>query len=124
MEQLILHLIGDYVTQTDWMARNKTRRMPVAVLHAFVYSLPFLLLSPSLLAIAVIFLTHVVIDHYRLARFVIYAKNKITAPGLAWADACETGHHKDTPPWLAFWLLILVDNTMHLTINYAALRWL
>ena len=124
MEQLILHLIGDYVTQTDWMARNKTHRMGVAALHAFIYSLPFLLLSPSLLAILVIFSTHAVIDHFRLARFVIYAKNKITDPQLAWADAFETGHSKDTPPWLAFWLLILVDNTMHLAINYSALRWL
>lgn len=124
MEQLILHLIGDYVTQTDWMARTKTHRMGVAVLHALVYSLPFLLLSPSLLAILVIFSTHAVIDRYRLARFLIFAKNKITQPGLAWADASETGHPKDTPPWISFWLLILVDNTMHLTINYAALRWL
>lgn len=119
-----MHLIGDYVTQTDWMARNKTHQVWIAALHSFVYSLPFLLLSPSLLAILVIFSTHVVIDHYRMARFVVYAKNKITEPGLAWADASETGHHKDTPPWLAFWLLILVDNTMHLAINYSALRWL
>lgn len=124
MEQLILHLFGDYVTQTDWMARNKTRQMSVAALHAFIYSLPFLLLSPSWLAIGVIFFTHMAIDGYRLARFVIYAKNKITEPGLAWADASETGHHKDTPPWISFWLLILVDNTMHLAINYSALRWL
>ena len=28
------------------------------------------------------------------------------------------------PDWLAVWLLIICDNTMHLTINYAALRWL
>lgn len=124
MEQLILHLIGDYVFQTDWMARNKTRQMSVAVLHAFIYSVPFLLLSPSWLALGVIFSTHAVIDGYRLARFVVFAKNKITEPGLTWADVSETGHHKDMPPWLAFWLLILVDGTMHLTINYAALRWL
>lgn len=124
MEQLILHLIGDYVTQTDWMARNKKRQMLVAVLHALVYSLPFLLLSPSWLAMLVIFSTHTVIDRYRMARFVIYAKNKVTQPDLQWADASATGYHKDTPPWLATWLLIIVDNTMHLTINYAALRWL
>lgn len=124
MEQLILHLIGDYVTQTDWMARRKTHRLWIAALHALIYSLPFFLLSPSWLAVLVIFSTHVVIDRYRVARFVIYAKNKITDPGLSWADASATGHHKDTPEWMAFWLLILVDNTMHLAINYSALRWL
>ena len=124
MEQLILHLIGDYVLQTDWMAKNKVQRMPVATLHAFFYSLPFLLLSPSLLAIFVIFSTHAIIDGYRLARFVVFAKNKITEPGLKWADSSETGYHKDTPIWLAFWLMLIVDSVMHMAINYAALRWL
>lgn len=124
MEQLILHLIGDYLTQTDWMAKNKTRNVWIAALHSAVYSLPFLLLSPSIPAISVMFLTHVAIDRYRLARFVVYAKNKVTEPGLQWVDASRTGYHKDTAPWLAVWLLIIVDNTIHLSINYASLRWL
>ena len=124
MEQLILHLIGDYVTQTDWMARNKNRNLFVATLHATVYSLPFLLLKPSGLALAVILGTHIIIDRYRLARFVVFAKNKLTQPSLEWKDANKTGFHYDTPPWLAVWLMIIVDNTLHLTINYSALRWL
>jgi hypothetical protein len=124
LEQLILHLIGDYVTQTEWMAKQKTKNILVATLHATVYSLPFLLLSPSSWALAVIFVTHIAIDRYRLSRFVIYAKNKVTSPSLQWADASKTGFHKDTPLWLAVWLSIIVDNTMHLTINYASLRWL
>jgi hypothetical protein len=124
LEQLILHLIGDYLTQTDWMAKNKTSNIWIAALHSAVYSLPFLLLSPSIFALAVMFLTHVAIDRYRLARFVVYAKNKVTEPGLQWVDSCRTGYHKDTPPWLAVWLLIIVDNTIHLSINYASLRWL
>ncbi|MFA6971888.1 MAG: DUF3307 domain-containing protein [Gallionella sp.] len=124
MEQLILHLIGDYVTQTDWMAKYKTRHIGVAMIHVTVYTLPFLLLSPSMLALAVIFVTHVLIDRYRLARYVIYAKNKLTEPGLRWENASKTGFHNEAPQWLAVWLSIIVDNTMHLTINYAALRWL
>jgi hypothetical protein len=124
MEQLILHLFGDYITQSDWMATNKTKRVSVAALHAAVYSLPFLLLGPSITAFAVIFATHAAIDHYRLARFVVFAKNWITQPSLKWTDCNTTGYHKDAPPWLAFWLLIIADNTMHIVINYAALRWL
>ena len=124
MEQLLLHLIGDYLIQTDWMAKNKTSNIWIATIHSAVYSLPFLLLSPSMFALAVIFVTHVAMDRYRLARFVVFAKNKLTEPGLQWCDACKTGFHKDTPPWLAVWLLIIADNTLHLTINYASLRWL
>jgi len=106
------------------MARKKFESFPVALLHAAVYSLPFLLITTSLLAVAVIFVTHAVIDRYRLARFVIYAKNWTTDRTLRWVDCAATGYHKDVPPWLAMWLLIAVDNTTHLAINYAALRWL
>jgi len=124
MEQLLLHLIGDYVTQTEWMAKKKLESLPAALLHAGVYSLPFFLITSSVPAVAVIFASHAVIDHYRLARFLVYAKNWTMDRGLRWADCAVTGYHKDTPAWLATALLIAVDNTTHLTINYAALRWL
>ena len=124
MEQLLLHLIGDYVTQTDWMANEKTKRNTAAAAHAVVYGLPFALLTQSALALSVIMVTHFLIDRYRLARYVVFAKNWVTNRGLKWEDCSATGYHKDTPPWLAFWLLIIADNTLHLCINYAALRWL
>ncbi len=124
MEQLILHLVGDYVTQTDWMAKKKLESFAVALLHAGVYALPFLLITSSALALATIFVSHAVVDHFRLARYLIFAKNWTTDRGLQWADCAATGFHKDTPAWLAVWLLIAVDNTTHLAINYAALRWL
>ena len=124
MEQLLLHLIGDYVTQTDWMARTKTRANAAAACHAVVYTLPFLLLSPSPAALGVIAASHFLIDRYRLARLVAFAKNKVTDWQLRWADCSATGFPGEVPAARAFWLMILIDNTMHLSINYAALRWL
>ena len=121
MIQLILHLIGDYVTQTDWMAKKKTSSSIAAGTHAIVYSLPFLILKPSILAFSIILVTHFLIDRYRLARFVVFAKNKVTSPSLKWADCSGTGYHKDDPAWLTVWLLIAADNTLHLAINYSAL---
>lgn len=124
MEQLLLHLIGDYVLQTDWMARTKVRASFAALCHALVYALPFLLLSPSPAALAAIALSHFLIDRFRLARYVAFAKNKTTAWDLKWADCGATGFPPSVPPGQAFWLMIAIDNTMHLAINYAALRWL
>jgi hypothetical protein len=124
MEQLLLHLIGDYVTQTDWMARTKVSTTFAALCHALVYSLPFLLLSPSAAALATIGVSHFLIDRFRLARHVAFAKNKLTDWHLTWADCKETGFPSALPAAKAFWLMIVIDNTMHLTINYAALRWL
>lgn len=151
MIQLILHLFGDYVTQSDWMANNKTKRFVPAAAHAIVYSLPFILIfQPSYLAGLVILGTHLLIDRYRLARFVVWGKNVALSPvcplfhflnprklytgeaknlgeemdRLKWANCSATGYPSETPAWLAVWLLIAADNTLHLAINYAALRWL
>jgi hypothetical protein len=124
MEQLILHLVGDYILQTDWMATEKTKKNEAALAHAVVYSVPFLLLHPSLVAFLVIGMTHFFIDRLRLARYVVFAKNWITNRELKWDDCSATGYPASVPPWLAVWLLIICDNTMHLCINYAALRWL
>lgn len=133
-DQLVAHLVGDYVLQSDWMAQEKTKRWGVAMVHGFVYSLPFLMLRPSLAAFLVIWWTHALIDRYRLARFVCYVKNFLaprvdeSAPAplfwFRWEDCSGTGYHKDRPAWLAVWLLILADNTLHILINGAALRWL
>ena len=124
MEQLILHLFGDYIIQTDWMAKHKTSRAFVAFIHALTYSLPFLLLQPSWMAFMVILWTHFLIDHFRLVRYVMFAKNWINEPHIKWEDYQVTGYHKDVPPHIAFWLMVLADNTIHLAINYSALRWL
>lgn len=121
MEQLLIHLWGDYITQTDWMAQEKTKRNFAALCHTIVYTIPFMLITQSILALNIIGITHYFIDRYRLARYVVFAKNWITNRNLKWVDCNATGYHKDTPPWLAFWLLIIADNTLHLTINYFAL---
>jgi hypothetical protein len=42
-DQLLAHLIGDYVLQSDWMASNKRTDNGAALAHAIGYSLPFLL---------------------------------------------------------------------------------
>jgi hypothetical protein len=134
MPQLILHLIGDYVTQSDWMADNKTKRFAPAAAHAVVYSLPFLLLRPSVAALLVILVTHFLIDRYRLARFVVYTKNILLSPyvfaigdemgSMKWSNCSATGYPSEKPAWLAVWLLIAADNTLHLTLNYLALSYL
>lgn len=179
MPQLLAHLFGDYILQSDWMAQNKTKRSWPALIHALLYALCFLWLCRvpvdysgwSIVPVGhqrwtswlVIFGTHFLIDRFRLARYVVWAKNwlgpkkfwyRSIAGGVPhWTDdveyittmkgasfnvddyyifyaptpplwACSTGYPPMTPIWLSTWLLIIADNTLHLAINYAALRWL
>lgn len=123
-EQLLLHLFGDYITQTDWMAKNKTQHWHPAIVHGVVYSLPFFLLDISALSWFVIFSSHVVIDRFRLARYVVFAKNWIHDRSLKWKDCDKTGYPNDMPVWMSVWLLIIADNTLHLVINYFAIKYL
>jgi hypothetical protein len=123
---LLAHLVGDYILQSDWMANEKTKRWFPAWAHAVTYGLPFLFVTQSPAALAVIVVTHAVIDHYRLARHVVWVKN-FTAPRgwwHPWSECSGTGYHKDRPPWMAVWLMIIADNTIHLLINVAAVRYL
>src|SRR5712691_8445882 len=123
MEQLLLHLIGDYVTQSDWMAQRKTSSTWSSFCHATIYSLPFLLLG-GWRALSVIWSSHLLIDRFRLARYVVFAKNFLGFPWPTWGDSSATGYPSARPVWLAVWLLIAADNTLHMAINFAALKWL
>ncbi len=122
MIQLILHLVGDYVTQSHWMATSKTRSSFAALCHATIYAIPFFLIG-GWRAVFVIWSTHFFVDRFRLARYVVFAKNQMGPGRLRWRDCSATGYPNDVPAWLSVWLLIACDNTLHLAINYAALRW-
>ena len=176
MIQLILHLLGDYVTQNNWIAQNKTKNSWVCLLHVLLYSLPFLLLTDGFTpAWFVIAITHFFIDRFRLAKYWIklvncklfdrlarvrfesdYFKqgnllitsseelvvvdmmgkdylvthetdysNFIKTPwGYIGFPNTETGYSKNTPIWLSTWLLIIIDNIFHITINYLSLTYL
>lgn len=144
-DQLLLHAIGDYVIQSDWMATEKTKRSFAALVHVVTYALPFFLLTTSPAALAVIAGTHFIIDRWRLARFVCWTKNWLAPAKYCfdctrgdgewhyahqvprnppWSECVGTGYAADRPPWLTVWLMIITDNTMHVIINGAALRWL
>lgn len=123
-DQLLAHAVGDYVLQSEWMANNKGRNSLAAALHALAYTLPFLLLTLEPLALAFIGGTHFVIDRWRLARYVIWLKNRPFPGSRPWSECRSTGYPPDTPRYLSAWLLIIVDNTLHVLMNGMALAWL
>ena len=120
---ILAHLVGDYILQSHWMATCKTQRWWPAIVHVVMYGLPFLFVTQSWAALAVIVSTHAVIDRYRLARHVVWAKNQI-APRAERPGHTPTGYGENVPAWLSVWLLIAADNTLHMVINWAAVRWL
>ncbi len=92
------------------------------------------LLPLKWLALITIYATHYLIDRTYPARYICYVKNFMAPKSwwYAWEDAKATGYligerspdprHK--PAFMAVWLMIIVDNTLHIAINYFALRYL
>lgn len=125
-DQIVAHLVGDYLIQSNWMASEKTSRSLPAALHALTYSLPFLLLTRAPEALLAIAITHFVIDRWRLARYLCWAKDQLVpkASRRPWAECCKNGYPDDSPIWLTTWLMIIADNTLHLICNGLALKYL
>lgn len=151
-DQLVCHAIGDYILQSDYMAQTKTKRSVAALAHVVTYALPFLFLTRSWKALLFIVATHFVIDRWRLARYICWAKNfvapkwlkrpflnELSSPPIwyeypgdvnptlrnwPWWPCKDTGYLPTTPRFLAVWLMIITDNLMHVLCNAAALRWL
>jgi hypothetical protein len=165
LPQLLCHLWGDYIAQSHWMAANKRLRWDAATLHASAYTCCFLPIAwHQPLALAVVLATHLLIDRFGLARYLVWAKNWLgpMTRTETWEEAVErhrrcgilpqtltklqcdeidadrrtytsnlpfdrcqpTGNPPGTPDYMAAWLTIIADNTLHLTINFLALRYL
>ena len=125
IDQLIAHLVGDYILQSHWMALEKRRSTPAAFVHALTYTIPFLFITHDVVALAIIAITHFGIDRYGLARYLVWLKNQIgpRAHRAPWNRCKATGYPDDTPPWLATWLMIITDNTLHLICNGLAIAY-
>lgn len=119
MLQLLLHLIGDYLTQTSWMANNKTNKWAPAIVHGLVYSIPFLFFF-GWKSWIVIVTTHIFIDRFRLIKYILRLRE--------WNFKNEWGFKTEgenaLPPFMWVWLMIIADNTVHLLINYISIYYL
>lgn len=124
MKQFLAHLVGDYVLQSHYEATQKMDHWTPAVTHAVKYSAAFLPLTRDVRALAVIGGTHLLLDHYRLAKHVNFAKNQLAPKAYRPVDLANAGSTAETPQGLAMALMIVTDNTIHMLINEWALnRW-
>lgn len=150
MEQLLVHIFGDYVMQSDWMALNKSKKTFPCLVHVLIYTACFLILTTSWKALLVIGLTHFLLDrfHTPMKRFIwlrghlnpkfdypVYGKCNTTGyyddspfnsvhvnnPS---GDGSTERYHKPRLFGISIWLYIIHDNWLHLVINYFALKYL
>ena len=137
---LLAHLWGDYVLQNNWMAQKKTSSTPACLAHVLTYSSCFMILlratgAWSWEALAWIAVTHFFIDRFRLAQYWVdffgVGAGGATLPRwwrmirgsvvLSRKGDGPADWDQDSVSFVKVWLLIICDNTFHLTINTLAL---
>ena len=99
---LIGHLIGDFLLQTSWMAQHKAKRWLPLLAHVSVYTIVvgafgYVSGGLSLLAISLIFLSHVLLDRKTFVAF--------------WVRRVQMVPHNAQP-----WLVIMADQIFHIII--------
>ncbi|QFF97784.1 DUF3307 domain-containing protein [Psychrobacillus glaciei] len=100
---LIGHLIGDYLLQTNWMARNKSKKWLPLLVHCIVYTviiIGILYIGNGWLplnAILLIFVSHLILDK---RVFVVW-----------WVKNIMGAKEKD-----AGWLIIIADQIFHIIV--------
>jgi Protein of unknown function (DUF3307) len=140
MLQLILHGIGDYFIQNDWMALNKKKKgwegELACQIHCITYSLPFLFIG-SWYAMLCIYVTHYAIDRTNIVAYALAIKNNVRKDKSVFNSKLEIyegkkggydisnfGFSKERPAFITIWLYIITDNLCHIICNYLALKYL
>lgn len=62
---IMCHAIGDYVLQTDFLAKTKTENCYHLFIHCVLYCVPFAVVYGIDWRIAVLFVTHLTIDFHK-----------------------------------------------------------
>lgn len=86
---LIGHLIGDFLLQSSWMAKNKATKWLPLLVHVAIYTVVvsvFGVMSGglSLAAIALIFFSHIVLDRKTFVAFWVRKVQTAKGPEQAW----------------------------------------
>lgn len=124
MKSLLAHLVGDYILQTHYEAVEKTNRWLPAATHAGKYTAAFLPLTRNPKALVTIGATHLILDHYRLAKHVNWLRNQAAPKEYRAKDLTNAGSPASVPVGLSTALMFITDNTIHMLINEWALdRW-
>jgi hypothetical protein len=105
MHWIYAHLIGDFLIQTDWMAKGKKESTFICLVHVVIYMVPFLFCGFAWWQLGLIALQHFFQDRTNFVVWFMEVK----------------GSAKFTQPPMAPWSIVLTDNILHI-LFIAAIR--
>ena len=132
---LLGHFIGDYLLQNHWMALNKKKRIWPLLVHCLIYTAVVCILTPELFSplwLTIVFTSHAVIDgtHIVDKYLHIIGGRSIANMRHDFNSLTSCAYAGDTPLMrtssvaIGWFVQIVADNTIHIGLMYAGLRWL
>jgi len=97
MHWIYAHLIGDYLIQNDWMAKEKKNSHFVCTVHILTYMVPFLFCQLTWWQFLLVAIQHWIQDRTHIV-------------GWFMSKSGKQSFLKDMGPWSA----ILTDNIIHI----------
>ena len=84
IDLIFCHVVGDYVLQQDFIAKTKGENWYHLFVHCMLYILPFRIMYGADQRLAMLFITHIIIDALKARYKVIgYACDQILHYGIA-----------------------------------------
>jgi hypothetical protein len=86
---LIGHLIGDFLLQTTWMANNKAVKWLPLLSHVVIYTAVIAIFGwlsggLSLAALAIVFISHIILDRRTFVSFWVRRIQMVDGPAAGW----------------------------------------
>ena len=76
IKTLMAHCVGDYVFQTQYIADGKRANPWLLFVHSVLYAVPFLLFINDYSLIALLILTHIIVDALKIKGIISYAADQ------------------------------------------------
>lgn len=77
IEIIICHIVGDYLLQTDYMAKEKNNNLYILFVHCVCYCIPFIYIFGFNYKIISLLIIHMVIDWMKIHHYINIAVDQI-----------------------------------------------
>jgi len=117
-DQIVAHLVGDYLAQHSKIQDAISRRpFRARLLSAHLYVIPILFITNNIFAIALIVGLRASIDGYTIARWAVWLRRAMSSPFNP-PKMTITGFDENTTPIIAaLWFLIIINNVINIIFN-------
>lgn len=75
---ILCHAVGDYVLQSDYIAKNKSSSTYILLIHCALYIIPFAIVFNLDYRLLILFVLHTVVDYLKIYKIINLLEDQCT----------------------------------------------